>query len=251
MNVRYAVYFIPGPDTALAALGSALLGRDSETGRKIPHMRLPGFSLRRVHDLTADPRRYGLHATLKAPFFVKQGMTERDLLRSAARFVTGRQSILLPRLALARISSFFALIPSVNTPEEQAAVQCVNALAADAVSFFDPFRAAPSEQERARREQPALTMRQRTLLAEWGYPYVFDEYRFHITLTGTLRDSVVSHAVEESLRGYCEAACCENIAVAGICVCRQVNDRPFMLLQRFCFQDYTAVQATGFPPSRE
>ena len=250
MNARYAVYFIPEPGTALATLGSALLGRDSETGRVIPQTPLPGFPSQCLHDLTADARRYGLHATLKAPFFLAQGMAEHDLLLAAANFAMSGQSIILPRLELVRIGSFFALVPSAKKPEEQKAVESINMLAADAVSFFNPFRAAPSEQESARREPQKLTARQRSLLAEWGYPYVFDEYRFHITLTGKLRDSGEARSMEKCLRAYFTPVCNEEMVVASICVCRQIapdptsiadarpdnNGSAFIPIMRFGFQ---------------
>ena len=250
MNARYAVYFIPDPGTALATLGSTLLGRDSETGRAIPQTHLPGFSSQCLRDLTADARRYGLHATLKAPFFLEQGMTEHELLLAAANFAMNGQNIILPRLELVCIGSFFALVPSEKNTEEQKAVKSINILAADAVSFFDSFRATPSEQEIARRNPQKLTERQRTFLAEWGYPYVFDEYRFHITLTDNLRNSGEAHCMEECLRAYFTPVCNEEIIVSSICVCRQITSDPasiadahpdsngsaFMPIKRFGFQ---------------
>jgi len=242
MNTRYAIYFIPEPETALAILGSALLGRDSETGKNIPQTSLAGFSQQSLHALTADARHYGLHATLKAPFFLKKGMTEHDLLLAAARFVVGREHIIMSRLELAQIDSFFALVPPREGP--------INTLAADAVTFFEPFRAAPSEQELARREAQKLTGRQKALLAEWGYPYVFDEYRFHITLTDKLHDSEEARHMEEGLRAYFAPVRNEELPVASICVCKQImpdpasradarqnsNDSAFMPLIRFGFQ---------------
>ncbi|MDR2695432.1 MAG: DUF1045 domain-containing protein [Deltaproteobacteria bacterium] len=239
MHARYAIYYIPEPGTVLASLGSALLGRDSETGHTMAQPVFSGVAQKTLHALTADARRYGLHATLKAPFFPAPGMTERKLLLAAARFVRNREAISLPRLQLARPGAFFALVPSEASPEERQALQRVNALAAEAVSFFDPFRAAPSEQEIARRNPHGLSARQRTLLAEWGYPYVFDEYRFHITLAGTPRESMETHAVEACLRTYLTAACNEDTALSGICVCKQFahdHDSAFMLLQRLYFQ---------------
>ena len=260
MNIRYAIYFIPEPGTALARLGSALLGRDSETGHAVAQPSFPGFSQERLHDLTANARRYGLHATLKAPFFLNQGMTEHNLLLFAARFAECRQAIVLPRLELARIGSFFALVPSRKSLKEQEAIRHINALAADAVSFFDPYRAAPSEQEIARRNPQKLSARQRELLVVWGYPYVFEEYRFHITLTGKLNENAESDDMERSLSSYLAAACNEPVVVSGICVCKQMihNDLSmfdslsgntgvdFMLLRKFCFHHSKAQQPTGF-----
>ncbi len=34
-----------------------------------------------------------------------------------------------------------------------------------------------------------MTERQRNYLAVWGYPYVFEEFRFHMTLTGPVPES--------------------------------------------------------------
>ena len=221
MAARYAIYFIPEPETELAALGSALLGRDGETGGRIPQAVLPGFSRERLHSLTEDARSYGLHATLKAPFFLKPGRTEQDLLGAAACFVLGRKAFTVPRLEVARIGSFFGLVPSRETPEERGAVEQINALAADAVSFFDSFRAAPSEQEIARRNPQQLSARRRELLAAWGYPYVFDEYRFHLTLTGGIHDHEDVRVMAENLDAYFENVCRRPMPISGVCVCKQ------------------------------
>lgn len=221
----------------LAKLGSALLGRDSETGRPVPQLRFPGFLEEGLRALTADARRYGLHATLKAPFFLKGGMTERDLLLFADDFVVGRLPIVLPELTVKRIGSFFALVPSGETPEGQEAVQRINALAADAVSFFDPFRAAPSEQEIARRNPQKLSARQRALLIQWGYPYVFEEYRFHMTLADRPFDETAARAVEENLQTT--FAACEKVCVSGVCVCKQMmadSDCEFTIMKRADFK---------------
>ena len=238
MAARYAIYFIPEPETALANLGSSLLGRDSETGRAVPQPVFEDFSKERLYALTTDARRYGLHATLKAPFFLKQGVTERELLHAAACFTEGRQAIALSRLKLVRFGSFFALVPSRESPEERQVEHDINTLAAGIVSFFEPFRAALSEEEYGRRNLRNLSPRQRALLTEWGYPYVFDEYRFHITLTDRLRSSVAARAMKESLRAYLATARNTGMAVSGICVCKQMEHdqgRAFMLLQRLRF----------------
>ena len=252
MNFRYALYFIPEPKTLLAALGSALLGRDSETGQDIAQTVLPGFSPERLRGLTADARRYGLHATLKAPFFLKPGQTEQSLLEAATSFLRGRKRMVLPRIAVTRIGSFFALAPVRETQEERVAVGGVNAFAAEVLSFFDAFRAEPSEQEIARRKPHTLSARQRELLAAWGYPYVLDEYRFHITLTDSIDDQAdaarMEARIEAGLHGYFSALAAMPLHITGICVCRQDmrNHEPgahpgsnaFTLLQRFTMGEH-------------
>jgi len=241
MKPRYAVYFVPEPGTALAKLGSALLGRDSETGCPVSQPRFPGFMEEELRALTADARRYGLHATLKAPFFLKEGMTEPDLLLFADRFVMGRQSIVLPRLLVKRIGAFFALVLSEETPPEREASQRINTLAADTVSLFDPFRTAPSGVEIARRNPQKLSARQLKLLAKWGYPYVFDEYRFHFTLTNKLGDDAAADVVQKRLEAYFQAVCHAPLDLSSLCICKQiVPGAEFMLLQRFYFPDIPA-----------
>ena len=64
---RYAMYFAAGADSALSRFGAGLLGYDAHTGDEVP---FPDVALRVApdwHDITADPRKYGFHATLKAP----------------------------------------------------------------------------------------------------------------------------------------------------------------------------------------
>jgi hypothetical protein len=65
-------------------------------------------------------------------------------------------------------------------------------LAAATVAAFDPFRAPLTPTELARRRVPGLTAKQEALLLRWGYPYVMEAFRFHITLTGNLPRSALS-----------------------------------------------------------
>jgi hypothetical protein len=78
---------------------------------------------------------------------------------------------------------------------------------------------------------------------------VFDEYRFHLTLTGKLCDSGEARRLEESLRACFAPACNEETTVSGICVCKEVavepaagidaqpgdSERAFMPMARFSF----------------
>ena len=59
--------------------------------------------------------------------------------------------------------------------------------AAAVVEDFDGFRSALTEAERTRR-QGALTPRQAVLLEQFGYPYVAEEFKFHMTLTDRIED---------------------------------------------------------------
>ena len=49
---------------------------------------------------------------------------------------------------------------------------------------FDSFRAPLSAGDRERRVSAGLTPLQMELLDRWGYPYVLDQFQFHMTLAG-------------------------------------------------------------------
>jgi hypothetical protein len=131
---------------------------------------------------TASARRYGFHATLKAPFELAAGMTEAELEAAIARFAANVEPILLSRLVPARIDGFLALVPGSPAPD-------LDRLAGDVVTEFDPFRAPLSEAEIRRRNPDSLSPEQFRNLMRWGYPYVFESFRFHMTLTGRVPDA--------------------------------------------------------------
>ena len=70
-------------------------------------------------------------------------------------------------------------------------------MAAQVVTHFDPFRAPASDAELARRRASGLSPNQEAMLTRWGYPYVMQDFRFHVTLTGrvTAQDSAVLQGV--------------------------------------------------------
>lgn len=166
---RHAIYAIPrsGPFADAAA---RWLGRDAETGALLSAP---------YPDLTRLAARYGFHATIVAPMRLRPGVTPDAMIAALDAFCATRRTVLLEGLTLANLGGFLALVP-------QGSVEAVNALAAGAVRHFAPFRAPLTEAEIARRNPAALTPRQRALLDAYGYPYVMDEFRFHMTLTDRL-----------------------------------------------------------------
>ena len=196
MTGRFAIYAAPGagstygPGVALREQAERWLGRSVSGGPVTPGVPT-GWARGTIDAMTADARRYGFHGTLKAPFRLAAGRTPAQLDAELARFAAGRDGAVIPRLALARLGGFFALVPGAPAAR-------LHALADDVVIGFDDFRAPPTEAETARRDPAALTPRQRELLKAWGYPYVLDEFRFHLTLTDTI-PSARQPAVEQAL----------------------------------------------------
>lgn len=174
---RYAIYFTPAPGP-LADFGAAWLGWDSAAGTTRAHPVIPGLTAS-VAALTARPHKYGFHGTLKAPFRLAADKTEGALIRAVEKLASTLAPVSLQGLVLDQIGGFLALVPTGSAGG-------LTAFAADVVEQLDSFRAPPTDEEIARRDPARLTPRQQTLLANWGYPYVQDQFRFHMTLTGSV-----------------------------------------------------------------
>ena len=182
--MRAAVYFAPRADHPLSRAAAAWLGRDAWTGAHLDRGPVSEFDAASLDALTAEPRRYGFHATLKPPFRLANGGLD-ELRTALATFCRNTPPAHVATLGLERIGPFFALTADGNTV-------AIHALADAVVRSFDQFRAPPMPDEVARRRPERLTPRQRAHLDAWGYPYVLDEFRFHLTLTGPVPDALAS-----------------------------------------------------------
>jgi len=188
---RYAIYFVPGADTPLYRFGTSVLGYDCRTGQETPF--IDGVDTASWPAVVKEPKVYGFHATLKAPIRLIEGCNESDLVRAVSEFAAQRAAVAESPLALRALGSFIALVPAGDADS-------INDLAADCVRVFDRFRAPLTAEDRARRLASPLTARQIEHLDRWGYPYVLEEFRFHMTLTGALPPP----DREQALRFLCE-----------------------------------------------
>jgi putative phosphonate metabolism protein len=171
---RLALYWAPAEDDPLHARGSAWLGRDAATGAALAQPAVDGVDLAQV---TSDPRGYGLHATLKPPFRLRRGYAAA---RTEAVALAARTAPFdLPPLAVHDLDGFLALRETTSCP-------ALHAFADACVAALDDHRTPPDAAEIARRRPERMTAPQRAHLDRWGYPYVFEEWRFHVTLTRRL-----------------------------------------------------------------
>ncbi len=190
--MRYAIYFAPAPDSPLTQDASRWLGRNAYSGETLgppPSLTLP---VEHWQALIAEPKRYGFHATLKAPFGLREDRREEELLEAFDRFAASSETVEIPRVLIGQLGHFFAIVPHTLHPPLQM-------FAASVVEAFEPFRAPLSDTDIARRRPERLTEAQRANLATWGYPYVMDEFRFHMTLTGAV-DNEQAPQVRNELR---------------------------------------------------
>lgn len=227
MTARYAIYYAPAADSALWRKASAWLGRDAVAGARLAHPAVPGLEGLDVAELTAGPRHYGFHATLKAPFELASGRSEGELLAAAADFAGGL-SPFEAQIAPAALGRFLAF--RLQDGEAEMA-----ALHAACVRAFEAFRAPPDAADLVRRRKAPLTPGQDRNLAAWGYPYVFEDFRFHMTLTGAIRDDLVRERVLSALRIHFADETGPH-RFEAVAVFRQPDrDAPFDIVERFAF----------------
>lgn len=180
--MRLAIYFVPLPETPLGGRAAQWLGRDPHTGDRSPTMGAGSLSAADVAFHTASARRYGFHATMKAPFRLADGRSESELADGFRAFCANERGFIVPRLKISQIGRFFALVPADPSPE-------IDAIACKTVMAFERFRAPLNDAETARRQPDKLSAAQLRNLFRWGYPHVLDTFRFHMTLTGQVPDS--------------------------------------------------------------
>ncbi len=229
MSGRCAIYFAPRANSDLGRFGDHWLGRNVETGESVPRPIVDGLDANRLRALTEAPRHYGFHGTLKPPFHLANGCDPDDLRRALAGFAARQASFEIAALRLREIGEFLALVPAEPTPG-------LMTLADKCVTEFDAYRAPPDSEELGKRHAAGLTPRQAELLARWGYPYVFDEFRFHLTLTGPITDQRERSQVADLLQPLVAPLLGQPVQVRELCLFHQPDRAtPFRLIQRFPF----------------
>jgi len=219
-DARVAVYYGPARDDALWQRGAQWLGRDPATDAAVAQPELPD-----MEEITAEARLYGFHCTLKPPMRLKPGTDWYALVDAAEKLARDIPAFTLPPLAVQNLHGFLALRETVPCPD-------IQALADACVARLDEFRAPPGEAELARRRRSPLTVAQEKNLVRWGYPYVFDTWFFHMTLTRRL--SAEQHAVyRPAAEAFFADALAEPQVVTDICLFTQREPgAPFILAQR-------------------
>ena len=187
MFERYAIYYTP--QGALAEVGAAWMGWDVARGVAVDHAMVGDLDLAK---LTRTPRKYGLHGTIKPPFVLRGG-TDATALEAALSALSQTLSpVMLAGLEVTCLGRIVTLTPC---GDQTGLAQ----LATEVVTRLDNFRELPSEQELAKRRKKSLSPEQDQHLRDWGYPYVLDQFRFHMTLTGwneqpeVVRDLAAAH----------------------------------------------------------
>ena len=227
MGARSAIYFAPAPGSALEAFGCGWLGRTLD-GAPLAQLPVAGIDQARLWEITRSPRHYGFHGTLKAPFALAEGRSAHELDDAVGRFARHRAPFEIT-LRIGSLDGFIALVPA-------AASAALDELAADCVEAFDGFRRPLDEAEIARRRSVGLTPRQERFLLRYGYPYVLEDFRFHMTLTERLYAPEQDHVLA-ILTERAAAICSRPLEIDAIATFEQPSrDAPITLRRRFPFE---------------
>ena len=220
-KMRYAIYYLPDETSLLWRFGSAVIGYDSISAAPVQHTTID--LQQDLALITQEPRTYGFHATLKAPFRLANGATEATLLDAAKRFASHEAIVEIGQLEITALGSFIALTAELSHELREFAERCVRA--------FEPFRATMTTEERAKRLRAPLSVRQVELMEAWGYPFVFDQFRFHMTLTSSLAPEIQTAARDALAASYSKLR--SKVSLTSVCVCVQPQGERFRLLRRF------------------
>ncbi len=213
---RFAVFFVPRADTALAEFGRSWLGVEDKSPDP------------RINEFIASPRRYGFHATLKAPMRLRPGISPAELLSEVKKLSQKLKPVVVGFLRLDRLENFLVLKPTSikNSELDDLAWKCVRDL--------DHMRAPLSEAER--RSKPGLSDDERRNLAKWGNPYVGDQFRFHMTLTSALSEQQLAIATLE-IRLRLGRTLDQPVTIDSLCIFGDPGDAgAFKLVQWYDLQ---------------
>ncbi|RUL63258.1 DUF1045 domain-containing protein [Dyella dinghuensis] len=197
--MRYAVYFCPAAESALGMFGREWFATTS----------IPDITEQRFQALMADVRRYGWHATLGAPFELAGHADEKTLHEKVVEVAQSSAPFdLLLRMDV--LSGFLALRPDADETR-------VNVLAERCVRDLNPLRAPISKAAWDRRAD-GLDDVERSLFKEFGYPYVLERFRFHMTLSAPATEDE-----EQTLRDYLLPRMAEHLIahIDALTICRE------------------------------
>jgi putative phosphonate metabolism protein len=187
MPDRFAIYYAPPTTSALWQRAVRWLGRDP-AGDAVTNDGIAGIDTATLTALTPSATRYGFHATLKAPFPLAPATSEEALEAALQTFALRHRPVSLGKLELRLLDGFLALTPVVQS-------EALTEFAGKVVADFDAFRAPMTAEERDRRLKSNLTPYQIGLMDHFGYPYVMDQFLFHMTLTDRMDSSMQERVV--------------------------------------------------------
>lgn len=221
---RSGVYVAPRGASPLGERGARWLGRHIDS-QPAPAPAATSLDPERLAELTAEPRVYGFHAMLKPPFRLADDVDAAGLDGAVSDVAAAHAPVKIPALRVDVVRGFVALVPT-------GPVDGLAELERACVVDLDRFRRPPEELDVARRRRAGLTERQDELLLAYGYPWVLDEFAFHMSLTRRVEPSEVGPVVDAATAWFTPEVLAP-VVVDELCVVEQAAPgEPFVVVAR-------------------
>ena len=229
MFERYAIYVTLPQDSTLYHKASQWFSYDAYQGDSPTIEYDLQEELRPLlpySDYNSKASQYGFHGTLKAPFRLKNGIKYKSLQKMMKHFCRLTSVFHCVGLEVKQIDNFLALVPKQDCKK-------IIQLSKDSVQTFDVFRAALTSDEIDKRQPNKLSDNQRLMLKQWGYPYVLDEFRFHMTLTDRLTQPQID-TCKPLLEEYFKECLRQPLRIGQLSLCYQSSEySSFVILDSF------------------
>jgi hypothetical protein len=222
---RVALYFAPREDHPLWQAGSDWLGRDARLQARLTPW---------ARDAVSAPWHYGFHATLAAPMALRDPALAADFDGALTRLAAGIVCFAMPDLEVAALGDFLALRPREPLGDGHA----LRGLADACVHFADTWRAPLGQAELSRRLRGDLGQRQRRHVEWHGYAHVFEDWRFHMTLSNSFGPpqhlaSPAAQVLRQAAQDHFSVALAAPLLCEDICLFEQpAPGRPLVLARR-------------------
>ena len=109
-------------------------------------------------------------------------------------------------------------------------------LAGDAVRIVNQLSAPLNPSEHARLRARILSTQEKQNIENWGYPYVFNQFRFRICLTSHITHRFEKEVIYSALNRYFSAACADPLMIDAICLFVENGPgAPLRFFRRFSF----------------
>lgn len=224
--IRLAIYFTPRPDSEITRCATKWLGRDVFSANYLGQQPPAKMSVARFKELTSSPFHYGFHGTIKPPFRLTPNSSIEQVAARLRDFAKKEEPFILPDLHPCIMGRFLCLQPSKPCPQ-------LYQLAEKTVRQFDDLRLMPGADELLKRRRSGLSLRQESILQRWGYPYLMEEFRFHLTLSDKIDDDNEREILCAHAKTVFTPRTCEKVMFDGLALFIEQNRAPLRLLNYF------------------
>lgn len=239
--MRYALSFTPSASSPLWLIGSQWIGLDGYSGKFIQQPHIRGIENDRLWELTSSARHFGLQAVIKYPFRLAPDANVEQLYDLLNTFTARQQRVVLANLELLTINDRF-FIEAQLFP-----VQLLH-IASGAVKMLNQVSAQLNPSEYARLKAGFLNDQEKKNLKTWGYPYVFNQFRFQIRLTSRVTNMVEKEIIFSALNRSFTAVCAEPLLIDALCLYVENGPgAPLRFLHRFTFPKHYSEEEDRHP----